>query len=102
MFTARYEIESLYVNQVRVCLLRPYHTSGDWLLVSHRGGLGSIPGQSMRDIWWTQWHWVKFFTEYFVPTLSVSFYQCYILSFIDTSLLTEGETGEDWKPSKTH
>jgi len=56
MFTARYEIDSLYVNRVRVCLLIPYHSSGDWSLVSHRGGLDSIPGQSVRDFWWTQWH----------------------------------------------
>ena len=86
MFTARYEIECLYANQVRVCLLMRYHSSGDWSLVSHRGGLGSIPGQSMRDFWWTQWHWVKLFTEDFFAILSVSFYQCYIRSFICTLL----------------
>jgi hypothetical protein len=102
MFTALYEIESLYVNQVRVCLLMPYQSSGNWSLVSHRGGLGSIPGHSMRDFRWTQWHWVKFFTEYFVATLSVSFYHCYILSFTYTLLLTEGQTGEDLEPFKTH
>jgi hypothetical protein len=62
MFTARYEIVSLYVNQVRVCLLMPYHSSGIWSLVCQHGGLGSIPGQSMRDFWWTQWQLFKFFT----------------------------------------
>jgi hypothetical protein len=32
---------------------------------SHRGGPGSIPGQSMWDLWWTKWHWDMFFPEYF-------------------------------------
>jgi len=79
-----------------------YHSSGDWSLVSHRGGLGSIPAQSMRDFWWTQWHWLNFLTEYFVATLSVSFYVCHVRTFIHTLLLTEGQTGEDREPSKTH
>jgi hypothetical protein len=32
---------------------------------SHRGGPGSIPGQSMWDLWWTKWNWDRFFHEYF-------------------------------------
>jgi hypothetical protein len=26
------------------------------LPASHRGGPGSRPGQSIWDLWWTQWH----------------------------------------------
>jgi hypothetical protein len=29
------------------------------------GGPGSIPGQSMWDLWWTKWHGDRFFPEYF-------------------------------------
>jgi hypothetical protein len=24
-----------------------------------------IPGQSMWDLWWTKWHWDRFFPELF-------------------------------------
>jgi hypothetical protein len=34
---------------------------------SHRGGLGSVPGQVMWDLWWTKWHWGTF-----SPSTSVS------------------------------
>jgi hypothetical protein len=33
--------------------------------VSHRGGPGSRPGQSMWNLWWTKWHWDRFFSEFF-------------------------------------
>jgi hypothetical protein len=33
-------------------------------------------------------------------SLSVSFHQCFILIFIYTLLLTGGQTGEAWEPSK--
>jgi hypothetical protein len=32
----------------------------------HRGGLGSIPGQVMWDLWWTKRQWDKF-----VPSISI-------------------------------
>jgi hypothetical protein len=47
-------------------------------LASHRGGPSSIPAQSMRDLWWTKWHWDRFFPEYFGFSLSVSFHRCYV------------------------
>jgi hypothetical protein len=28
-------------------------------------GPGSIPGQSMWNLWWTKWHWDRFFSDYF-------------------------------------
>ena len=43
---------------------------------SHRGGPGSIPSQSMWDLWWKKWHWDKFFPEYFGFPMSISFHQC--------------------------
>jgi hypothetical protein len=39
---------------------------------------GSIPDQSMWDLWWTKWHWDRFFFQYFGFPLSVSFHRCYI------------------------
>jgi hypothetical protein len=32
---------------------------------SHCGGPGSIPGQFLRDLWWTKWDWDRFFSAYF-------------------------------------
>ena len=45
---------------------------------SHRGGPGSISGQSMWDLWWTKCHWDKLFSEYFGFPLSISFHRCSI------------------------
>jgi hypothetical protein len=32
----------------------------------------------MWDLWWTKWHWDRFFSEYFDFLLSISFHRCYI------------------------
>jgi hypothetical protein len=32
----------------------------NYAFASHRGGPGSIPGQSMWDLWWTKWQWDSF------------------------------------------
>jgi hypothetical protein len=32
----------------------------------------------MWDLWWTKWHWDRFFTEYFGFPLSISFHRCSI------------------------
>lgn len=37
-----------------------------WLVARHfHGPLGSIPGQSMQDLWWTKRYWGRFFSGYF-------------------------------------
>ena len=33
---------------------------------------------SMWDLWWTKWHWDRFFSEYFGFPLSISFHRCSI------------------------
>jgi hypothetical protein len=40
--------------------IKPCHSSGSWSPASHRGGLGSSPGQVMWDLWWTKWGWAGF------------------------------------------
>jgi hypothetical protein len=30
----------------------------------------------MWDLWWTKWHWDRFFSEYFGFPLSISFHRC--------------------------
>ena len=45
---------------------------------SHSGGPGSVPGHSMWDLWWTKWHWDRFFPEYFGFPLSILFHRCSI------------------------
>jgi hypothetical protein len=32
----------------------------------------------MWDLWWTKWHWDRFFSEYFGFPLSISFHRCSI------------------------
>jgi hypothetical protein len=32
----------------------------------------------MWDLWWTKWHWDRFFTEYFGFPQSISFHWCSI------------------------
>jgi hypothetical protein len=44
-------------------------------------GLISMPGQSVWDLWWTEWHWGRFFSAYFISLLSLSFCQCSIFIF---------------------
>ena len=37
-----------------------------WLIrlsASHRSSWGSIPAQSVWNMWWTKWHWDTFFSE---------------------------------------
>jgi hypothetical protein len=58
----------------------------------HCTGLGSIPEQSMWNLWWTSWYWDRFLSQHF-NSLSVSFYQSSILTFhssiIDTTFVNE-------------
>jgi hypothetical protein len=48
-----------------------------------------MPGQPVRDLLWTKWHWNRFFSEYFGLPLSVSFHQCCTLIFTYTLFLPE-------------
>jgi hypothetical protein len=68
----------------------------DKLSLSHKGP-GSIPSQSMWDLWWTKWHWDRFFSQYSRSPLSVSFHQGSKL-FFSCMLLLPGQTGEAWEP----
>jgi len=49
------------------------HCSDSYSPASHRGGPGSIPGESMSDVWWTKWHCDRGFSEYLCLTLPLSF-----------------------------
>ena len=35
-------------------------------MTSHHGLPGSLVGQSVWDLWWTEWHWATFFSECFI------------------------------------
>jgi hypothetical protein len=54
-------------NKVAWRFTWPCHSSGGCSPASHRGGLGSSPGQVMWDLWWTKWYWGRF-----SPGISVS------------------------------
>jgi len=45
----------------------------------HCRGLGSIPSQSMWNLWWTKSHRDRPVSQYFSPPLPTSLYQCYTL-----------------------
>jgi hypothetical protein len=58
----------------------------------------SVPGQYMWDLWCTEWHWDRFFFEYFGVPLSVT-----IAAYCSSSKLRsyqKDETIETWNPSK--
>jgi hypothetical protein len=57
---------------------RPYHGSCGQSPASHRGGPGSIQGQSTWDLWWTKWCCNRFFPEHFGFPMSISFHRCSI------------------------
>jgi hypothetical protein len=68
-----------YVTTVIHCA-RQCHGSCGKSPASHRGGPGSIPGQSMWDFWWKKWHWDRFPLppKYFDFPRSISFHRCCI------------------------
>jgi len=70
-----------------------------WLYLMDRSS-ASIPDQSPWDVWWTNWRWDKFSSDYFGFPLSVSFHQCSIPIFFNTLLLAEEQKSESWDPSK--
>jgi hypothetical protein len=51
----------------------PCHGSGGYPPTSHRGGPGSIPCQSMWELWSTKWHRDRFFPKFlpvnFIPAV---------------------------------
>jgi len=62
-------------------ILRPCRGSGGSSPASHRWGLGSLPAQSMWDLWWKNWHWEWVFSRFFGITLSISFHRGSILTY---------------------
>jgi hypothetical protein len=56
--------------------------------------------KSMWGLWWGKWQWDRIFSEYVRFALSITFHQCSTLIFIYMLLLSKGQTGEAWKPSK--
>jgi hypothetical protein len=42
----------------------------------------------MWDLWWTKWHWDRFFSEYFGFPLSISFHRCSITRKNEKTLIT--------------
>jgi hypothetical protein len=45
--------------------------SGSWSPTSHRGGPGSRTSQSTWGLWWTKWHWDRFFHEFFCSSVDI-------------------------------
>jgi hypothetical protein len=55
--------------------------SGSQSPASHSRGPGSRPGQYKWNLWWTKWHWDRFFSKFFglpvniiLPGLSILIY----------------------------
>jgi hypothetical protein len=68
----------------RKVLWRPYHSLGGYSPVSHSGGPGLCPRQSIYDLWWTKLRWDRFFSESFGFPLSVSFHRCSIFTRVSS------------------
>jgi hypothetical protein len=64
---------------------------------THCESLGSIPGQSMRDLWWTL-ALGQVIVRVFRCSPSVSFYQYCILIYM--LFLPKGQTSQAWEASK--
>jgi len=46
----------------------PCHGSDGYSLVFQRGGPDFIPGQSVCDLWWSEWQFYRFFIFFdFIP-----------------------------------
>ena len=54
----------------------------------------------MWDLWWTKWHWGRFFSEYFGFPLAISFHQCSIKMEKHKKNLIIFITGFHNKPSR--
>jgi hypothetical protein len=50
------------------------HRLGTYPAASYGGGLGSIPGQAMWNLWWTKWPWGGFSSSTLFPC-QFSFHQ---------------------------
>jgi hypothetical protein len=48
---------------------------------NNRGGLGSIPGQVMWDLWWAKWHCGRFSPSPSVSPSNFHFIKCFILIY---------------------
>ena len=90
----------LCIIQVKFYLQRPWHGSGSSSPSPHLGGPCSIPGQSMCDVRWTEWHWDRFLSQYFGFPPSLSFHQYSTLIFVYVLFLAKGQSGEAWELQK--
>jgi hypothetical protein len=50
------------------------------VVCQHCSGLGSIPSQSMCDLWWTKWHCDRPVSQYFGLPLPTLLHQSYTLT----------------------
>ena len=57
--------------------------------------IGRYRGQSMRDLWWTTWHWERFSSKYFYLFLSVWSHHRPTLIFFYMLLLPHGSACKD-------
>ena len=44
----------------------PHNDLGVQSSTSHRGKPDSMPSQNLLDLWWTKWHWDRFFSQEFM------------------------------------
>ena len=59
-----------------------------------------MPGFDPGPVSHSHWHWANFSSKYFHFALSVSFHKLFVLIFISITILSEGQAGEAWEPSK--
>jgi hypothetical protein len=73
-------VHTVHTKSKRKIILMQYKIDIPIFSINNKSSFspGSIPGQFMWDLWWTKWHWERFFPEYFGFSLSISFHRCSI------------------------
>ena len=63
------------------------HFSSHLWSASHQARPVSVPGQFVWDLWWWEWHWEIFLSQYFTFPLSATFHQFSLLIHSSTATL---------------
>jgi hypothetical protein len=79
------------------CLAQACHSSGHKSPAYRRGNLGWTPGQYLRDLWLTKWHWERLLSKNFCFLLSllssVLLHKCYTHLHTKTTLMIRRTSG---------
>jgi hypothetical protein len=70
--------DALLLNMFLITIQSLWTSSQDCIVRKTTHNKSASSGEFMWDLWWTNWHWDMFFSEYFGFPLSISFHRCSI------------------------